>query len=244
MSSDYGVPWVETLSTNDGLSNTHWSQTLAISRSGKYVYCGGGGGLPARSFTSTDYGVSFTFGGSSLFRVSSAISDNGDVISVTNNGSYYITQLSVNNSDIYLGNGYSVISQTSLSYNPSPGITNGWVSVSPDGFFYNPNPNSSFRYCSIIRTTPEVFEQVVYGYEGYVYACSTTAIYETKYGFVMVKGILWNNKKYVSIKRSKSSLYFIRKWRHNKTFTNIYTRNIRICWFPILFGFNHNMICK
>jgi hypothetical protein len=42
MSSDYGVTWVETIIP---LTNyNEWLQTVSMSRSGKYIYCGGGGG--------------------------------------------------------------------------------------------------------------------------------------------------------------------------------------------------------
>ena len=71
----------------------------------------------------------------------------------------------------------------SVSHNP---YADGWISVSPNGFIHNPNSTTAFSG-AVLQTTPEIFEQVIYGYEGRIWARSSTSIYTTT-----DMGISWN----------------------------------------------------
>jgi hypothetical protein len=181
MSSDNGSTWTETIIPNSDYNK--WLQTVVISRTGKYIYCGGGGGGLFESYSSNDFGVTFTIGGSPLNRTSSTITSSGLVISVTDTGYYYSTNLETGTNDTLIDNRGVINGLYSVSHNP---FGDGWISVSPNGFIYNPNSSSPFPG-SVLQTTPEIFEQVIYGYEGRIWARSTTSVYTTK-----DMGISWN----------------------------------------------------
>jgi hypothetical protein len=185
MSSDYGVTWIE--KSIPLTSYNVWLQTICMSRSGKYIYCGGGGGGTFESYSSNDYGQTFVKGGTKLYRTSSTIDDNGNVVSVTNDGKYYYTILSNGTDDTYIGSMGTNNGLYSISYNPYGVVTTGWVSVGPNGFIYNPNSQQEFSN-AILRTTPVPFEQVIYGYEGSIWARSSNGVYSTN-----DMGITWSN---------------------------------------------------
>jgi hypothetical protein len=129
-------------------------------------------------------------------------------VSVTNDGSYYYTVLSNGTGDTYIGSRGINSGLYSVSYNPYGVITTGWVSVSANGFIYNPNPSQGFS-SAILRATPETFEQVIYGYEGRIFARSSNGVYITE-----DMGITWSNifsglTKCMSISDDLSILYIL-----------------------------------
>jgi photosystem II stability/assembly factor-like uncharacterized protein len=157
MSSNYGTSWVQTnLATS---AYNKWYGSVSISPSGKYVYCGGGGGFGILSRFSKDFGVTFTTGGGALNRMSSSMVNSGIAVSVTPSFKFYVANISL-----------ATATETNAG---TRGISVGVhsVSVSPDAFEYvaiGPgflihNTTLAGSVTSLLlKSTPENFSQVIF----------------------------------------------------------------------------------
>jgi hypothetical protein len=187
VSNDFGVTWTETLVS--GSAYDKWLSSVSISPSGKYIYCSGGGGSSMLNWSSNNYGVSFSAGGSIQIKTTSSVNDVGKVISITSAGRYFITDLSSAISELTRGVLSTTIGQYFVSMNQE---APGYVSVGPAGFVYNPLPAGSVTALTT-RTTPEVFQQAQIIIGNKVWARSSNTIYTS-----IDLGISWS-RIYTSI---------------------------------------------
>ena len=171
VSNNYGETWTETLVT--GSSYNKWLTSVSVSSSGKYIYCSGGGGSTMTNWSSSNFGLSFSSGGSLQNKTSGSVNDAGRVISITAGGRYFITDLVSSVSELTRG----VLSTTTGQYFVSMNQDSpGYVSVGPAGLVHNTLPQSTVIGLTT-RTTPEVFLQAQIIIGDKIWARSSTAIY-------------------------------------------------------------------
>lgn len=175
VSSDYGVTWVETIVS--GASHDKWLTTVSVSKFGKYIYCGGGGGGVFTSMSSNNFGVTFTVGGSLSTRTSSSVNPGGKVISVTSSNTYFSTPLQLSTTETNRGTLGSITGFNYVSYQNQSGALD-YVSVGQNGMFYNSSDTTNVSSLTL-RVTPEVFEQVQKVVGDKIWARSSTSIYIT-----------------------------------------------------------------
>jgi hypothetical protein len=169
MSNNYGSTWIQNNFT--GYTYNKWLASVTISPSGKYIYCGGGGGAGFVSRYSKNFGVSFVSSGSALNRISSSILNSGSLITVTTAFKYYTSNLS----------SATVTETLTVTRGIDIGIHS--VSVSPDASSYAAIGPGIFMYGTtlssnslVIQPTPEVFQQVIFC-TGIMWAATINKIY-------------------------------------------------------------------
>jgi hypothetical protein len=182
VSNNFGVTWTETLVT--GSAYDKWLTSVTISPSGKYIYCSGGGGSIMTNWSSNNFGVTFSAGGSSQIKTTSSVNDTGKVVSITSVGRYYITDLAVAITELTRGVLSTTTGQYFVSMKP---VGPGYVSVGPAGFVYNPLPAGGVAALTT-RTTPEIFKQAQIIFGDKIWARSSNTIYtSTNFGVSWTK---------------------------------------------------------
>ena len=180
-SNNFGVTWTETLVT--GSAYDKWLTSVSISPSGKYIFCSGGGGSTMVNWSSNNFGLTFTAGTLLQNRTTSSVADSGRVVSITNLGRYYVTDISVS-SPGELTRGPAVATPAGQYFVSMNQESLGYVSVGPATFLHNPVPEGSVNppVGSVNspltpRTIPENFLQAQIIIGNKVWARSSTSIY-------------------------------------------------------------------
>jgi hypothetical protein len=171
LSDDFGVTWVE--DWVPGTSTSFYS-SVAVSKTGKYMYLTGGGTSGKANAFSSNYGVAFVAHGASNICTGSGMDVNGRVMIITILGAISFVDILVPSNPVATDSlALSSNNFNTVSCNPDG---EGYVATGGSKLLYNPTLQSNV---GVPITTPVNFNQIRYLTGGIMFARASTSVYKS-----------------------------------------------------------------